>query len=133
MRLETGIMEEQRHHADSGKTIVVGVGNPVLTDDAVGVCVARALQAALHGRDGVTVAELHVGGMALMEALIGFDRAIVVDCMTAGEKPGTIYRMDPREASGTRNSSCAHNTSLSVALDIGRHVDHIARPEVDPV
>jgi hydrogenase maturation protease len=104
------------------RTIVVGVGNPVLTDDAVGIHVARRLCGGVAGRPDVDVRELCLGGIELMEALVGYDRAIIVDAMTAGGKPGTIYRSTPEALFESRNSGCAHNATLGEALMIGRTV-----------
>lgn len=105
-----------------GRTIVVGVGNPVLTDDAVGIRVARIVRERLPGGSGVEVRELCVGGMELMEALVGYDRAILVDAMICGGAPGTVYRGTPDALFESRNSSCAHNATLGEALEIGRAV-----------
>lgn len=105
------------------RTIIVGIGNPVLTDDAVGLRVARELDRALSGRKDVDVKELHVGGMALMETLVGYDRAIVVDAMIGGASAGNIHRLKAGELKETRHSACAHNTSLRVALEVGRFLN----------
>jgi hydrogenase maturation protease len=103
-------------------TVVVGVGNPVLTDDSVGIRVACLVGKSLAGRSDVTVRELCVGGMELMEALVGYDRAIIVDAMVGGGAPGTIYRSKPEAFFESRNSSCAHNATLGEALEVGRAV-----------
>jgi hydrogenase maturation protease len=103
-------------------TVVVGVGNPVLTDDGVGLQVARIVGESLAGRGDVAVRELCVGGLELMEALVGFDRAIIVDAMIAGGLPGTIYRSTPEALFESRNTACAHNATLGGALELGRAV-----------
>jgi hydrogenase maturation protease len=112
------------------RTVVIGLGNPLLSDDAVGVVVARQLRLALGARRDVDVRELHVGGMALMEACVGYDRAVVIDAMVvAGHRPGTIHRcMDAGLRQG-RNCACAHDTGLATALDLGRFL-HIRLPGV---
>lgn len=111
------------------KTLVVGLGNPILTDDGVGVKVAYAVAAALDGtgRDDVTVTEASVGGLRLMELLVGYDRAIVIDALIDrhGTRPGTIQRFSLehlRQISPTQHSASAHDTNLVTALDAGRQV-----------
>ena len=74
------------------KILVVGLGNPILTDDGVGVKVAYAVRDALasEGRNDVTVTEASVGGLRLMEMMVGYDRAILVDALQHPDaKPGT--------------------------------------------
>jgi hydrogenase maturation protease len=111
------------------KTLVVGLGNPILTDDGVGVIVANKVEKALGLLDleGVTVTEASVGGLRLMELMIGFDRVILIDAILSsnGAKPGTIQFMsleDLRDISPTQHSTCAHDTSLITALEFGKHL-----------
>jgi hydrogenase maturation protease len=101
-------------------TIIIGIGNPVLTDDAVGVQISRRLAAETENHRDIDVAELYAGGLSLMEAMVGYDRAILIDAMERGQDPGTVYRMTDRELVETKNSVCAHNTTLTAALQVGR-------------
>lgn len=108
------------------KTLVVGLGNPILTDDGVGVKVAYEVERALAlvKCEHVTVTEASAGGLRLMELMIGYDRVILIDAFTGrdGAEPGTIYRMtldDLRTISPTQHSACAHDTTLVTALDFG--------------
>ncbi len=108
------------------RTLVVGLGNPILTDDGVGVKVAYEVERTLASvdREDVTVTEASVGGLRLMEMMIGYDRVILVDALTRcnGNLPGKIHRMtldDLRNISPTQHSACAHDTSLVTALDLG--------------
>lgn len=106
------------------KTIVIGLGNPILTDDGVGVKVAYAVEKILaeHGRTDITVTEASVGGLRLMELMIGYERVIIVDAIMHrnGQPPGTIFRLtldDLRQISPTQHSASAHDTSLVTALE----------------
>jgi hydrogenase maturation protease len=105
--------------------IVIGVGNPVMADDALGLIAARSvarqlIARQLDGQSGVAVAEVYNGGLELMEAMAGYDRAFVVDAIVAGGRPGTIYRLGIDEVATTRNSSTTHNGSLLTAMELGR-------------
>jgi len=116
------------------KTLVVGLGNPILTDDGVGVKVAyeveKAVSAAPQGNSDVgdiDVIEACAGGLRLMELMIGYDRLILIDALMAsnGHEPGTIHRLsfdDLRDISPTQHSTCAHDTSLVTALEMGRTI-----------
>lgn len=108
------------------KTLVIGLGNPILTDDGVGVKVAYEIENALQPEipDDLTITEASVGGLRLMEMLIGFDRVILIDAIMIknGGKFGTIHRLtleDLRNISPTQHSASAHDTSLVTALDAG--------------
>jgi len=108
------------------KTLLIGLGNPILTDDGVGVKVAYEVEKALKPNipEDITITEASVGGLRLMELLIGYDRVIIVDAIMAKNngKTGTFHRMtidDLREISPTQHSASAHDTSLVTALDAG--------------
>ena len=52
------------------KTLVLGLGNPILTDDGVGVRVAEAVRAKLPPDSAIEVSEVSVGGLRLMERVV---------------------------------------------------------------
>jgi hydrogenase maturation protease len=111
------------------QTLVLGLGNPILTDDAVGIRVAEAVAAALAAapeQSAVAVTTAGVGGLALMEQLIGYDRAILIDALwRADQAPGELLRMgldDLAALRPTEHSVSPHDTSLSVALALGQQM-----------
>ena len=65
------------------------------------------------------VSEDYWGGLRLMERMIGFDAAIVVDAIQTGAAPGTIHLLTP-DGIPTQRSASAHDVNLSTALEFGR-------------
>lgn len=113
----------------TAKTIVIGLGNPILSDDGVGVKVAYEVEDKLGDKipENLTITEASVGGLRLMELLEGFDRAIIIDAIQTknGHPTGSIFTMDLtdlREISPTQHSASAHDTSLVTALDAGKEM-----------
>ncbi len=109
------------------KTLVVGLGNPILTDDGVGVKVAYEVEKAIMAasRDDIDVIEASAGGLRLMELMIGYDRLVLIDAFSAanGRQPGRIHRLtfdDLRDISPTQHSASAHDTTFVTALEMGR-------------
>lgn len=110
------------------KTVVIGLGNPILTDDSVGIKVSRVIRDLLtdqheitQGSDTIDVKEVYAGGIRLMDAMTGYDQACVVDAMMTGRfKPGEVTEFDLDKLCGTRNMVCTHDTNLSTALALGR-------------
>lgn len=101
-------------------TVIIGMGNPLLSDDGVGIAVAHAVAERLKYPSYLTVTELHTGGIRLMEAMAGFRRAVVVDAMLKGAVPGTVRRFDHREFVTTKNTFSSHDTDFATAYDLGR-------------
>jgi hydrogenase maturation protease len=113
-------------------TIIIGLGNPILTDDGVGVRVARQLEEIidLSAHPDITITEASVGGLRLMETLLGYERVVLIDAYYLIEEqttPGTIHRLsmdDLRQVSPTQHSTSAHDTSLVTALDAAEHMGY---------
>jgi hydrogenase maturation protease len=103
-------------------TVIIGMGNPLLSDDGVGIAVAHAVAERLRYRMDLTVTDLHTGGIRLMEAMAGFKRAVVVDAMLSGAAPGTLKRFDPQDFVTTKNTFSSHDTDFATAYDLGRMV-----------
>ena len=101
------------------KTLVIGLGNPLVSDDSVGLRVAAELKARLADRPDVEVDEDFWGGLRLMERLAGYGRAIVIDAIITGAEPGTIHHLTP-DAIPTQRSASAHDVNLPTALEFGR-------------
>jgi hydrogenase maturation protease len=104
------------------RTLVLGLGNPLVSDDSVGLWVAEELKSLLAGRPEVDVDEDYWGGLRLMERMVGYDRAIVVDAICTGAEPGTIHRFKP-DALATQRSASAHDMNLRTALELGRRAE----------
>jgi hydrogenase maturation protease len=104
------------------KTLVLGLGNPLIADDRVGLRVVAELKPLLAGRSDIEVGEDYWGGLRLMERMVGFDRAVVVDAICTKAPPGTIHRLTP-DSIPTQKSNSAHDMTLPTALALGRQVD----------
>jgi hydrogenase maturation protease len=110
------------------KTLVLGLGNPILTDDGVGIHVVRALPAQALP-PGVVLAEASIGGLRLLEIISGFEQIILVDAIqTPGGHPGDICFLHPGDLQGSLHSGSAHDLSLYGALQLGRELG-MAIPE----
>lgn len=116
--------------------LVVGLGNPILGDDGVGWRVAEAVRQELEHKNTrakdergegdthtVEVACLSLGGLSLMEHLIGYQKVIIIDAIDSGEYPKGKVRVfsladlvNPIQG----HTTSAHDTSLQTAIEVGR-------------
>ncbi len=72
--------------------LVLGVGNDILGDDAVGLLTARRIKEEFDGI--VDVIEAPVAGFALMEYMEGYKYVLLLDAIVTGEHPpGTILEL----------------------------------------
>ncbi len=112
------------------KTLVLGLGNPILGDDGVGLRVAELVRARLPRDSRVEVDVDYWGGLRLMERLAGYDRAILIDAVCTGQyAPGTVLRLGPDDLP-TQHSASAHDVNLPMALRLAQAM-HIQMPAID--
>jgi hydrogenase maturation protease len=108
------------------KTLVIGLGNPILGDDGVGWRVVEEIARKTANRQDVEVDCVSLGGLSLMERLTGYDHVILVDSFSTGEKPiGTVsqFKLTELPDLSSGHTTAVHDTSLLNALNVGRTMD----------
>lgn len=119
----------------SEKTLVIGLGNPILGDDGVGWVVAREVENRLReSGHSLEVDCLSLGGLSLMERMVGFQHVVLVDSLNTGQRPqGSVVSFTLEELVDLTHghASAAHDVSLKTALDMGRKLNVILPADKD--
>jgi hydrogenase maturation protease len=113
------------------KTIVIGLGNPILGDDGVGWHVAEEVKHKLSSPppphlevdgDRVDVDCYSLGGISLMEHLIGYERVILIDALISEDDPGsiTVTKLNELPDYSAFHITSIHDTSLQNAIKLGK-------------
>jgi hydrogenase maturation protease len=101
------------------KTLVLGIGNPILSDDGVGIHVARRLKEMRPA--GIVVDELAASGLELLDMVRGYERLVIVDAIqTSGGKPGDIHELVEEDFEKSVHGSSPHGINIATALALGR-------------
>jgi hydrogenase maturation protease len=79
------------------RTVILGIGNIILSDEGVGVRAAEALSAAYEIPADVEVVDGGTTGMELLGPLTGVDLLVVLDAIKAGRAPGTVVTLTGSE------------------------------------
>jgi len=101
------------------------MGNPILGDDGVGWEIAKQVQQRSEFPSDIDVEYLSVGGISLMERLIGYERAILIDSFFTNKNPvGTLlcFSLDELPNRALGHICSAHDTTLQNALKIGQEL-----------
>ncbi len=113
------------------KILVLGIGNPILCDDGVGIRVAEEIRKR-NWRSDVTVLDAGVGGLELLDLLVGFDRAYIIDAIkTMNGKPGDIYRLSSDDFNATRYATSPHSLNFATALELGKKLNMPLPSKID--
>jgi len=100
------------------KTLILGLGNPILSDDGIGLVVAERLKGRV---EGVDVIATPLTGLHLLDLLVGYDALFLIDAMiTTDNRPGELKFVQPDEIS--LPTLCFHGFNLLEILNLGKNL-----------
>ena len=104
------------------KTLILGVGNPILTDDGVGIKIAQRLK---ERKPELEVMETSEAGLALLDLMVGYDRLIVIDSIITGKgEPGELYKLEMEALEPAAELSSSHGIDIVTAYEIGQRLGY---------
>jgi hydrogenase maturation protease len=105
---------------------VIGVGNRLRGDDAIGLVAAERLRTRLVGLP-ITCARFLLSdgdSPALLAAWAGERRVLLLDALRAGAAPGTVHRVEASEAPLAArlagSGASTHGLGVAAAVELGR-------------
>lgn len=108
------------------RTIILGLGNTILTDDGAGIYVVRKIEKRLRRTkdDGrVTIKEASLGGFNFIDLLTGYDRAVIIDAIhTKSGRPGEFYELDPAALKPSARLSSLHQIDFATACELAKNM-----------
>jgi len=103
------------------RVLVLGVGNPILSDDGVGIHVAREM--GKKNLPGVHIEELPASGLELLDVVLDHDKVIIIDAIqTKDGVPGDIHILVEKDFERSVHGSSPHGINIATALALGRKV-----------
>ena len=97
----------------SSDTVVIGVGNTILSDEGVGVHAARRLQSDPRVPAGVTIIDGGTIGLELIPYASDASRVLLLDAMNSESAPGTLARMTGKDLLGTTRGRSVHQLGVA--------------------
>lgn len=101
------------------RTLVIGIGNLLRTDDGVGIHVINRLSE-LHPE--IDTFDAAMGSIEILEAMRGYERVVIIDSIETGVKPGTIYRVNLSSGERPLVITHSHGTDVLTILELGRRL-----------
>lgn len=111
------------------KTLIFGLGNPILSDDGVGIRIAQELRNKL---DNVDVKEGAIAGLSILDEIQWYDRLIIIDSIkTKKGQPGQVYKLKLEELNTNKHLTSSHGIGLATAIELGRQVGYKLPQEIE--
>jgi hydrogenase maturation protease len=101
------------------RTLVLGIGSPIMCDDAIGLRVLQEL--GKRGVQGVDLEEACVSGLDLIEIMLDHELVIIVDAIIqSGHPPGTVMVLSPEDFSDTVHGTNPHEANVATTIELGK-------------
>ncbi len=111
------------------KTLALGIGNPILTDDSVGIKVAHRLAEEVPELDAEEASEI---GVVLLDFVPGYDKLLIIDSIkTEGGEVGDVYKLGMEDINyGEGFSMSSHGMDIATAFELGRQLGYEMPDEI---
>ena len=111
--------------------VVLGLGNPLMSDEGIGVYIVERLQKQAAKFPDVEFIDAGTGGMNVLHLIANRKKAVIVDCALMGQALGTIRRFTPQDVKSVKQVShfSLHDVDILKVLELSRQLDECP-PEV---
>jgi len=99
------------------RTLVLALGNPIRSDDGVGIAALRRLEGDPRVPLDVELVEGGTKGLELVSYISGISRLLVLDAVDVGAAAGTIVCMQSKELCSLPGSGNVHDLALADILN----------------
>lgn len=101
-------------------TLVLGIGNPILSDDAVGIKIAQRLEVE---KPDITVEQTNEAAIALLDLITGYDKLIIIDSIkTERGKAGELYKLTLKDFRPNNDFTSSHGMDIATAFEVGKRL-----------
>ena len=107
-------------------TLILGLGNPILGDDGVGIAIAREIKEHWPVELSIDVIEASLAGRFLLDLITGYERVIVADAIMTDENAaaGTVYTLSVNDLGAVVNPYASHALDLRTTVELGKQLGY---------
>ena len=97
-------------------TLILGLGNPILSDDGIGLLITKNIDGKITGAD---TASITLAGLELLDILAGYDHVFLIDAAVGtGGAPGEL--MELKDGNRALHLFTSHGVNFFDLLKMGR-------------
>ena len=109
-----------------GRTLILGLGNPILGDDGVGIAIAREIRDGWPTDPSIDILEAGLAGRFLLDVITGYQTVVVADAIITDEKAlaGSIYSLSVDDLGKAVNPYASHALDLRTTVELGKQLGY---------
>jgi hydrogenase maturation protease len=102
--------------------VVIGLGNPLMSDEGIGVHVIRKLSEHQDKFPSVEFIDAGTGGINILHLIANRKKAVIIDCAKMGKKPGTIKQFEPADVKTAKKMThfSLHEADILRIIDLSK-------------
>jgi hydrogenase maturation protease len=114
------------------RTLIIGLGNTILSDDGAGILVAREIKKRRNGLKSIDIVEASLGGIGLIDLMADYNTVIIVDSIkTENGSPGTFYKLNINDLGDTAYPCSSHLLDLRTTIELGKKMGYNMPESID--
>ena len=108
------------------RTLILGLGNPILGDDGVGIAIAREIKERWPSDPSTDIIEASLAGRFLLDLITGYRTVIVADAIITDEnaQAGTVYTLSVDDLGKVVNPYASHALDLRTTVELGKQLGY---------
>ena len=99
------------------KTLVIGVGNPILSDDAIGIRIVQYLKEKYPQLEIIETSEYGIG---MLDYVSGYERLIIIDSIKTGGRMAELYKLELKDLNPSSYYPTSHGVDIATAFNLGQ-------------
>lgn len=111
-------MNFQTNNANNNnRLLIIGIGNPILTDDSIGLMVARIIH---RMKPELGIIEVTESGIGLLDLITGYEKLVIIDSIKTGNTcPGYLYRLRLEDLKPSSKLFSSHGADIASTIKMG--------------
>jgi len=109
-----------------GRILILGLGNPILGDDGVGIAIAREIKSHWPDDRSIDVLEASLAGRFLLDVICGYRIVVIADAIITSEHApaGSIHRLSPDDLGTVVNPYASHALDVRTTIELGKRLGY---------
>ena len=109
--------QQTNQNKDNNRLLVLGIGNPILRDDSIGL---RVVQIIRRMKPEVKIIEVTESGIGLLDLIIGYEKLVIIDSIQTGKNAlGHLYSLELEDLKSSSNFFSSHGADIASTIKMG--------------